>query len=233
MDAQTWNERSYAREGFAAQRLYPNEELLRFMGRNFFGIPCEKRREISILEAGCGSGANLWMIAREGFDAHGIDYSPAAITLCREMLHHWQTTATLEVADMTAMPHAASRFDAVLDVFSSYCLDERGFDLFVSECARVLRSGGRMFSYTPSKGSDAFRNHAPAKMVDASTLDSIKREGSPYAGSDHSFRFIGLDEYRDVLQRHGFTVEHIERVGRTYRRGDEYFEWIVIEATRP
>ncbi len=44
---------SYEGQGFDAQRRYPNEELCRFMGRNFFSIPHEKRKEIKILETGC------------------------------------------------------------------------------------------------------------------------------------------------------------------------------------
>ena len=46
---------SYERLGFNAQRKYPNEELCRFMGRNFFSVLDEKRKGIKILEAGCGN----------------------------------------------------------------------------------------------------------------------------------------------------------------------------------
>ena len=68
-----WYEASYREEGFDSQRRYPNEELLRFMGRNFFAIPSELRKETRILELGCGSCANLWMLASEGFKAYGLD----------------------------------------------------------------------------------------------------------------------------------------------------------------
>jgi len=85
MDAKSWNDATYSAQGFAAQRLYPNEELLRFMRRNFFGVPRAEHGKIKILKAACGSGANLWMIAREGFDTYGFDLSPPAITLYAEM----------------------------------------------------------------------------------------------------------------------------------------------------
>lgn len=232
-DAQTFHDRAYATAGFDSQRRYPNEELLRFMGRNFFPIPRgRERKNVSMLEVGCGSGANLWMIAREGFDAHGIDFSPGAIALCRQMLDHWQTTATLSVADMTALPQESGQFDAVLDVFSAYCLDERGFDRFLSEVARVLKPGGRLFSYTPSKASDTFRAPGASTRIDASTLAGIRREASPYFGIDHPFRFISADELDAALRAHGLTVTHSERVSRTYGKGSEYFEWIVIEAQK-
>ena len=62
-----WNDREYSAHGFASQRLYPNEELCRFLGRHFFSRTTrEERRAIKVLELGCGSCSNLWMVARGG-----------------------------------------------------------------------------------------------------------------------------------------------------------------------
>ena len=86
-----WYDASYTAEGFKAQRLYPNEELLRFLGRHFFNsVPKDERKTIRVLELGCGSGANLWMISKEGFDTYGIDISNSAISLASKMLAHQQ-----------------------------------------------------------------------------------------------------------------------------------------------
>ena len=74
-------DQSYKQLGFAAQRKYPNEELSRFMGRNFFSLKHEERSSKKILETGCGSGGNIWMLAKEGFDTYGIDLSTEAISL--------------------------------------------------------------------------------------------------------------------------------------------------------
>ena len=133
-----WYETSYNSSGFAAQRRYPNEELLRFFGRHYFPMPREQRAAIRVLEMGCGSGANLWMMAREGFDTHGIDLSPEAIKLCERMLVHWGATATLTAASMTACPYPDNHFDVVADVFSSYCLDETGIAPFLARSFAVV-----------------------------------------------------------------------------------------------
>jgi len=142
-----WYSTSYGHSGFSAQRRYPNEELLRFFGRHYFPLPRERRREIRVLEVGCGSGANLWMIAREGFDAHGIDLAPEGISLCAQMLEFWGTQATLTPADMTDVPYPDSHFDAIVDVFSSYCIDEAGFEKFLDEVSRLLKPGGRIYVF--------------------------------------------------------------------------------------
>jgi SAM-dependent methyltransferase len=224
----SWHDASYLRSGFAAQRLYPNEELLRFFGRHYFPLSPEVRRSVRILEAGCGSGANLWMIAREGFDAHGIELSPAGVELCEKILAHWDTTATVKIGNMTAVPYPDRTFDAVVDVFSSYCLDERGFALFLDEVKRLLRPNGRFFSYAPCKASDAYRNPGSSRLIDASTLDGIRRKGAAYYGNLYPFRFITPEEYAAALELRGLRVAYNETVGRTYRGRLEYFEFVVV-----
>lgn len=224
----SWYEGNYSRLGFAAQRLYPNEELLRFFGRHYFSLAPEQRRKIRVLETGCGSGANLWMIAREGFDTHGIDLSPAGLDLCEKMLAHWGTSATTKAADMTTIPYPDHHFDVVLEVFSANCFDERHFARYLDEVMRVLRSKGRFFSYAPSKASDAFRNPGSARLIDCSTFDAIKRKSSAYYGEPYPFRFISPAEYEAELKKRELRVIYNEIVARTYRRGEEYFEFVVI-----
>lgn len=228
--ARSWYETAYALDGFGAQRRYPNEELLRFFGRHYFGMPRQQRSAISVLDIGCGAGANLWMIAHEGFDAHGIDFSQEAIDLCRRMLDEWGATATLQTANMTAIPYPDRSIDVITDVFSSNCLTEREGGRFLAEIARLLRPGGRFFSYIPSKVSDAFRDPGPSHKIDASTLDGIRRDTAPFAGNHYPFRFVDSDEYARMIEGVGLSVSYCEAVGRTYRRRQEYFEFVIIVA---
>ena len=44
---------SYREAGITAQRRYPNEEMLRFLGKNFSGVPVAAKRDIKVLEVGC------------------------------------------------------------------------------------------------------------------------------------------------------------------------------------
>ncbi|MBP9829263.1 MAG: class I SAM-dependent methyltransferase [Proteobacteria bacterium] len=223
---------SYLKNGFNAQRRYPNEELCRFMGRNFFSIPQEKRQDIKILETGCGSGANLWMIAREGFNTYGIDLSEASLTLCEEMLRQYNTQAKLSAQDMSVMNFDYNTFDAVVDVFSSYCLNFKNGSGYVQNIFNILKPGGLFFSYFPSKRSDAYQYHEPAHLLDSSTLNSILRQDSPYHGQLYPFRFIHPQEYQHHLINQGFKVQYLETVSRTYNSMRETFEFVVIEAVK-
>ena len=232
-ECESFYENSYGSSGFEAQRRYPNEELMRFMGRTFFPVAREKRKAIRILEVGCGSGGNLWALAREGFDTYGIDLSGEGINLCHRMLESWGCAATLQVGDMADMPYEAGFFDAVVDVFSSYCLPEKDFIRYLDGIAHVLKPRGKYFSYTPSKHSDVYKEATKSDKIDPSTLNGIRRPTAPFHGNLYPFRFIASDEYADCLASSGkWFVNYNETVGRTYRGGQDYFEFVVIEASK-
>ncbi len=225
-----WYEESYFTKGFAAQRLYPNEEFLRFMGGNFFPIPLKDREKIKFLELGCGSCANLWMLAKEGFSACGIDISKEAIKLGKEMLKHWGVAkrAQLRIGDMANLPYKDNFFDVAFDVLSNHCLRLGPFKDCLRETRRVLKNNGYFFSYAISTNSDAFKNFKPAKKIDAFTLDGIKRKNSPYYGNKYPTRFISPKNYKKLLEENGFRVVHLETVSRTSRNMKERFEFISI-----
>jgi len=225
-------DRAYRTRGHAAQRRYPNEELLRFIGSNFFSLQREQRAKVRVLEVGCGSGANLWMIAREGFDAYGLDFSREALVLARKTLAEWGANATLTEGSMTKLPYKSDEFDVIVDIFSSCCLNEADFAKFVSEASRVLRARGCLFSYTPSKESDIFTGSSACERLDASTLDGIRRETAPYYGSFYPFQFSSPEDVGDEVARAGLRIASLERIGRTYRNCAEYFEFLSYVAEK-
>jgi len=137
-----WFERSYAAEGVNAQRRYPNEELIRFMARNFFMLPRDERARVSILDIGCGSCSNLWMIAREGFEAHGVDLSPEGLRLGGLVLAEWGVGAQLKKGSLLSLPYENRYFDAVVDIVVSYVLNLAQFPQYLLEVVRVLKTGG-------------------------------------------------------------------------------------------
>lgn len=225
-----WYERSYLAKGFAAQRLYPNEEFLRFMGNNFFLVPFKDRKKVKFLELGCGSCANLWMLAKEGFGTWGIDISEEAIKLGKEMLKHWGVGGQVRLykGDMANPPFRNNFFDVVFDILSIHCLNIDSFKNCLHEVRRILKHNGYFFSYAISTNSDAFRNFKPAKKINAFTLDGIKRKNSPYYGNNYPTRFISPESYKKLLTEMGFKVVYLETISRTSRHMKEKFEYISI-----
>lgn len=223
---------SYMEEGINAQRQYPNEELCRFMGRNFFdrGISLEQRKNIRVLELGCGSCANIWMLAREGFDVYGCDLSSEAIKVGELTLQKWNVHATLDVYDMTNTNYPNDYFDIVIDVFSSNCIDRKNYKRMLKESKRIMKNGARFFSYFPSKRADTYCRSKKEDRLDIDTLKSIQDKKSPYYGQNYPFRFMSEEDVIELFSEANFNIVRLERCGRTYDNGQEYFEWLVFEA---
>lgn len=133
---------------------------------------------------------------------------------------------------MTRIPFGEGVFDAVLDVFSSYCLPEKQFSVCLQEAHRVLRPGGRLFVYTPGKNSSSWRRFAPARKIDRSTLNGIYRKGAPFVGNHYSFRFVSPVELRRHLKKAGFLVEYLGTVRRSYPGVREWFTHVVVYASK-
>jgi ubiquinone/menaquinone biosynthesis C-methylase UbiE len=221
-----FHEDDYKIHGLSAQRNYPNEELCRFMGREFFKKPRSERSRIKILETGCGSGANLWMLAQEGFSTYGLDISSEGLKVCKERLIGMGLNAQLECASMTKMPYTDQYFDAVVDVFSSHCLDLENKKLYLDEVSRVLKTDGLFYSYHPSKNSDAYKDHAPARLIDESTLNAILRPTSAYYRYEHTYCFLSPEQYTALCKDVCLDNYYMELIGRTYRSQHEYFEFL-------
>ena len=121
------------------------------------------RRDVRILDCGCGAGANLRLLSRYG-PVFGLDLSSIGLTLARS------AGRPLVRADITRIPFADSSFDMVtsFDVFQQLPDD----DVALREMARVLRPGGLAVLSTTAlealKGDhsevwDEVRRYTPAR----------------------------------------------------------------------
>lgn len=101
-------------------------------------------RPARILDAGCGTGATLAMLA-EWAEPVGIDLMPEAIRFCR--MRGRQRTAA---ASVIALPFRADTFDAAvsLDVLCHRSIREKGEPL--REIGRVLKPGGLLILNLPA-----------------------------------------------------------------------------------
>ena len=227
-----WYESSYRNLGTNAQRKYPNEELSRFVGRRFSHLSNAEKSSLQVLEVGCGSGANLRMLAEEKFNVMGLDISSKGVDIANTFLSSLGLKVRFIVADMCNMSQHVENhtLDVVVDIFSSNCLSHVEYLKFLNEVHRILKPGGTFFSYTPSKRSDAYINPGPSSFIDSYTLNGISRCDSPFTGNLYPFRFMHPNEVETIFKDASFSIEYLETVGRTYRRGVEYFEFIVTEA---
>ncbi|MFL6229015.1 MAG: class I SAM-dependent methyltransferase [Pyrinomonadaceae bacterium] len=95
-----------------------------------------------ILDVGCGTGANLEMLAQFG-DAEGVDVSDDALAFCRA-----RGLSNVARGAAESLPYADETFDLVtaLDVVEHLDDDLAG----LSEMRRVLRPQGRVLLFVPA-----------------------------------------------------------------------------------
>ena len=145
-----------------------------------------KRRRPEILDIGCGTGANLEMLAEFG-EAQGVDVSAEALAFCRTRgLDH------VRQGEAEQLPYEDSKFDLVtaLDVVEHLDDDLSG----LKEMRRVLHPHGRALIFVP------------AFMFLWGVQDDI---------SNHRRRYT-LSGIKSVLQSAGFELERATYANITF-----------------
>ena len=141
---------------------------------------------LKILDVGCGTGANLEMLAQFG-EAEGVDVSGEALSFCRE-----RGLENVKQGEAEALPFEGSSFDLVtgLDVVEHLDDDLAG----LQEMRRVLRPGGHALVFVP------------AFMFLWGVQDDI---------SHHRRRYT-LDQLKQVMSHAGLEVERASYVNISF-----------------
>lgn len=205
---------------------YPGEDVIRFVKGRF--ARTAERSRVRLLEVGCGGGANLWFMAREGFCVHGLDGSPTAVEAARERLDReipsWsEVGGAVQVGDLTKLPYPDATFDAVLDVVAvCYCSFEEAKQAY-REMARVVKPGGALFSRMFARGCWGDGSGEPAGRNGWTCSEG------PLKGLGAT-RFDPEEDVAELLQ--GWRVSGIERSGFTLQERQHAIRHLVVEGIR-
>ena len=149
----------------------------------------EPRSGERILDLGCGDGSLTEKIAASGAAVVGVDGSPAMIDAARAR------GLDAHVMNGEALTFAAE-FDAVFSNAAMHWM--RNADGVAAGARRALKRGGRFAGEFGGHACVA-AIHTAVRAVLAGRHASI---GSPWY-------FPTAEEYREVLERHGFAVDRI------------------------
>jgi len=141
---------------FTKQKQYPTEDFIRFIAGNFYASP--NRGALRMMEVGFGGGANLWYLAREGFQVYGVEGSEsatqAAIRRLNEECPGWK--GEVLSCDAITLPFSGDMFDAVIDRGAVLCNSWENSIIIYQEMLRVCKPGGRLFTNMYTSGSYGF-----------------------------------------------------------------------------
>lgn len=133
-----WENQVYGKGTFVR---CPYDQIATFVFRN---LPSKPRRDIRILEVGCGPGNNLWFLNQEGFACSGFDASPKAIEYAKARCGN---AVDLKVAEFPTVPFEGN-FDLVIERAAMCCVPFEVAKQTVANIGKVLVPGGR-FLFTP------------------------------------------------------------------------------------
>lgn len=201
---------------------YPWDMIVSFIFRNY---PKDReRRDIRILELGCGAGSNLWFAAREGFRVTGIDGSASAVEYAKKRFLSDNLPGEFIVGDFSELPLDDNSFDLVIDRGSVTCCSYRDSKTVIHEVHRVLKTGGKFFFNPYSERHTSFisGNILENGLTDAIYDGTLTGIGKIYFYSKREILDLFKGSWR--IQ----SMEHCELRDELNPRATVHADWRVI-----
>lgn len=99
----------------------------------------------SVLVPGCGTGHDVRLWARYGFQATGVDIAPSAVRLCESTTLSLGCPAQYRVADFLRDPPFQT-FDWIFEHTLFCAIEKTDRDLYVAAVLRWLKPGGQFLA---------------------------------------------------------------------------------------
>ena|SRR5579862_6457647 len=136
------------------------------------------RRDTRLIDCGCGTGANVALLARYG-RAYGFDLSEVGVGIARDTGRRSVARATV-----TAAPFPTAAFDLVTSFDVLYSLDDADEAAAVAEMFRLLKPGG-------------------IAIVNVAAMPALTGDHSVLSRERRRYTRASL---RALLERAGFTI---------------------------
>lgn len=208
-----WDEQYKAGQG----RFWPNEELVRYLGRTYGPMPMKKAAGLTALEIGSGVGGNVWALSQWWFFTYGLELSAEAIKIGLQHAKQNGFEHTKEYRQYKApgpINLPARSVNLVIDIQTMQHLTDGEHLTMYAEVHRLLAHGGRFFSVHWCGSVEAAEKIFPAHPE----LTKWKQ---------------AVFEVPVMLMNQDFRVAYCETVERTYAHSKDPARWLVVEAVKP
>lgn len=136
----SWDEQYY--HGWTNR--YPFIEVVSFIMRNFGK---SDRKNIKVLDLGCGGGHHLLFLANEKFDYYGIDGAKRGVEIAKERLREKNfSDEKVYLGTFDNLPFVENYFDCIIDRGALVCNKKENLGPILNQVYKVLKPGGKFFS---------------------------------------------------------------------------------------
>lgn len=194
----TWDQQYQEGKGL---RWFPNEELVRFLGRRW----PERKAEGDVLDIGAGTANNAWALLDWGFKVMMIEPSLYASGIGRRYLAErgidkqgrWGSLqATGGIFDAPSLWPMGAEFDGAIDMMTSQHFSLAEHQVAYKEVRRLLKPGGWFFLFhlgdLTKNYERIFPTTPPAQLLSPEQIGSLIYEAGFKAKS-----FNGILRYYD------------------------------------
>lgn len=182
---------------------YPSEHVIRFVARNYY---TRERKEVKILDFGCGTGANTWFLAREGFDTYAFDISESAIKNLNERMREEGLSVKSVVSDGLNLCFQDNTFDAIIDNVSIFSNPVADIKKMYKNCFELLVPGGKFMTVVFSRETTGY---GTGKEIEPGSYEGIQKGPIQGYGIRHFFEY---EELKNCLYDAGFANVHVEKL---------------------
>lgn len=200
---------------------YPTEHVIRFIARNYYN---KNRKEIRILDFGCGGGAHTWYLAREGFDAYAFDGSNSAVEKLKIRLKKEGLNANVQVCDAAQLKYEYNFFDAIIDNFCSFNNTIDLVEYMYDEMYHILKPGGKILTAVFGKKT---LGYGTGKEIEKDTFSNLEEGTLKGRTKIHFFDKQGLVE---VLSKNKFVNIKVDSIFYTDNGND--IELLIAKAEK-
>ncbi|MBU1659453.1 class I SAM-dependent methyltransferase [bacterium] len=230
---ESWEKQIYSQNKHINR--YPYGELVSIFFNSLKFLPqerCGEKKEMKILELGCGSGNNLWFLSELGFDVYGVDASSSACAIAKKECEKRGTYPNILEASFDKLPFEENCFDIIIDRESTYCGTKESIKNSWSEANRVLKSKGVVISFMFCDDSPDLlkiqNKEIQATCLEPNTYTDVQKGTFKDTGIVH---FTSYDELLDIFSFCDIQFINKNTSLRVYNNSNNQFnycEWIVV-----
>lgn len=229
----SWEEKVYAAGKSINQ--YPYGELVSVFFNSLKFLSQDKlknKKNVKVLEIGCGAGNNLWFIDEQGFDTYGIDGSETGCEFARKILSLRNSDATITKAYFNNLPFEDNSIDIIIDREATCCSTLSELKKTWVEANRVLKRGGLVISFLFSDDNPycikANNNECECTKLDHNTFTNYKEGSFEDLGKVHFTSYEEIFEIFDFCDIQFINKHKNETVYNNSHNSFFYTEWIIV-----
>ena len=177
--------------------VYPNENVVRFIMRNFQKVIL-KQDGIKTLDLGVGGGRHTKLLCELGFNVFGLDISMNGLNHTRKRIANDNLTVDLTQASMIQLPFKKCSFDAIISYGVFNYGNQIEMQTAIQEVHRILRPNGKAFVML--RTTDDYR-FGKGEQLEPNTFILKIRETNEYGTIQHFLDEKAVREYFSAFSK--------------------------------